>query len=116
MLFLFFIVLIPGLADVARATGDPDSGFIRVIMMINFMLMSLFSAKLYIPAMNVLVNLKLEKAYRAGLNSIFYLGTTILTIGLNWVNKNVMSYFFDDLVAPPSELYKYYALSAFLTF
>lgn len=78
--------------------------------------MSLFTAKLYIPAMNTLINLKMEKAYRAGLNSIFYLGTTILTMGLNKLNNMFMNYFFDDLVAPPSELYKYFALSIFLGF
>lgn len=113
---LIFILLIPGLADIARVSGNPKGGVIRVIMMINFMFMSLFSAKLYIPAMNVLVNLKMEKSMRAGLNSIFYLGTTLLTIGLNWVNKNVMNYFFDDLVEPPSHTYKYLSLSAFLPF
>ena len=78
------------------------------------MLMSLFSAKLYIPAMNVLINLKMEKAMRAGLNSIFYLGTTILTIFINKLNNMFMNGIFDDLVALPSELYKYYAISLFI--
>lgn len=114
--FFVFISLVPGLADIGRAMDAEDSTAMRVIMMINFMFMNLFTAKLFIPAMNVLLNLKMEKPMRAGLNSIFYLGVTFLTIALNKVNEFAMNYFFDDLVAPPSELYKYYALSVFLIF
>ncbi len=83
-------------------------------MLINFMLMNLFTAKLYVPAMNILVNVSIEKPMRAGLNSIFYLGTTFLTIVLNQLTKIFMNYFFDDLVAPPTELHKYGALALFL--
>lgn len=115
-LFLIFITLIPGLTDIARMTDSEDSTVTRVIMKVNYMMMNLFTAKLYIPAMNTLINLKIEKPMRAGLNSIFYLGTTCLTIALNKFNNVFMNLFFDDLVAPPTEFYKYYALSIFLVF
>ncbi len=116
LLFLGFITLIPGLADIARWTNSEDGTTIRILMKINYMMMNLFTSKLYIPAMNVLINLKIEKAMRAGLNSIFYLGTTVLTIFLNKLNNVFMNLFFDDLVSPPTELYKYYALSIFIGF
>ncbi len=115
-MFLTFITLIPGLADISRWTHSEDSPTMRYIMKFNYMLMNLFTAKLYIPAMNVLINLKIEKPMRAGLNSIFYLGTTCLTLLLNQLNSVFLNLFFDDLVAPPTELYKYYALSLFLGF
>lgn len=87
-----------------------------MIMKVNYMFMSLFTAKLFIPAMNVLINLKVEKPMRAGLNSIFYLGVSFLVLALNKINNISMNYFFDDLVAPPSELIKYYALAIFIVF
>jgi hypothetical protein len=78
------------------------------------MLMNLFTAKLFTPAMNVLLNLYIEKQMRAGLNSIFYLGVSFTVLILNQANKKMMNYFFDDLVAPPTEFVKYQALSIFL--
>jgi hypothetical protein len=84
-------------------------------MQFNYMLMSLFTAKLFTPAMNVLLNYYLEKPMRNALNSIFALGTSFTVLILNWVTKKLMQYFFDDLVAPPSKMTKYYALGAFMT-
>lgn len=113
-LFLLFIFLIPGLADIARVTGTTKEGYMRTIMKINYMMMNLFTAKLFTPAMNILLNLYIEKQMRAGLNSIFYLGVSFTVLILNQANKKMMNYFFDDLVAPPTEFVKYQALSIFL--
>jgi hypothetical protein len=111
-----FLLLVPGLADLSGDAYRNNDHMIRIVMKINFMLMSLFSAKLYIPAMNTLINLKLEKPMRAGLNSIFYVGTTLLTMVVNKINDFAMNGSFDDLVAPPSGIYKYYAISLFIVF
>lgn len=56
-------------------------------MKLNYMLMNLFTAKLFTPAMNVLLNYYLEKPMRAGLNSIFYLGVSFTVYFLNWLTK-----------------------------
>ena len=83
-------------------------------MKFNYMLMNLFTAKLFTPAMNVLLNYYLEKPMRTALNSIFYLGVSFTVLILNQVTKVIMNYFFDDLVAPPNRFIKYQALFAFM--
>ena len=106
--------MIPGLVDFAEATGTTDNEFVRGLMKFNYMLMNLFTAKLFTPAMNVLLNYYLEKPMRTALNSIFYLGVSFTVYILNNVTKKVMNYFFDDLVAPPTTWIKYKALGAFM--
>ena len=113
-MFLFFIFLIPGLVDLAEYTGTTENWLMRGLMKFNYMLMNLFTAKLFTPAMNVLLNYYLEKPMRTALNSIFYLGVSFTVYGLNKFTKEVMKYFFDDLVAPPNGLIKYKALLAFM--
>jgi hypothetical protein len=106
-LFLLFIFLIPGLVDIAEWTNSTENEFMRGLMKFNYMLMNLFTAKLFTPAMNVLLNYYLEKPMRTALNSIFYLGVSFTVYALNLFTKKVMNYFFDDLVAPPTPWIKY---------
>ena len=106
----------PGLYDLNLLFGGNNSKFIEIIMKFNFMLMNLFTSKLYMPAMSILINIKIEKAMRAGLNSIFFLGTSFLTMFVYKINDFAMNGSFDDLVAPPSEIYKYYAILLFVGF
>jgi hypothetical protein len=78
------------------------------------MCISLFTAKLFTPAMNVLLNLYLEKSKRAALNSIFYFGSSILVLIFNDVIPLICDYYYDDLIMPMDEMNKYYVMGPFL--
>lgn len=107
--------MIPGLADLNDYLGGAEgSVVIKTIMKFNYMLMSLFTAKLFTPAMNILLNKYLDKYKRAALNSIFFLGASFLVLILNVIGKVSIKYFFDDLIEPMSKLDKYYALWLFI--
>ncbi len=106
-----FLGLIPILTDLYQKTGVE---FIRTIMLFIFLCISLFTAKLFTPAMNLLLNLYLEKSKRAALNSIFYFGSTFLTIILNEVTPWITNYYFDDQIQPLSEWNKYLVMVPFM--
>jgi len=84
LLFLIFILLIPALVDIGEMTGSLKSGFMMFLMKANYGCMSLFTAKLFVPAMTVLLNKCLDKKMRNGMNSIFFLGVSFFTYFLNW--------------------------------
>ena len=78
--------------------------------------MCIFTAKLFTPAMNILLNLYLDKSKRPALNSIFYFGTSFLTIIFNDLIPDYSNYFFDDLIEPLDSLSKYYIMAPFVGF
>lgn len=113
--FTLMLLMIPGLADLNDYLGgDEGSVVVKTIMKFNYMLMSLFTAKLFTPAMNILLNKFLDKYKRAALNSIFFLGASFLVLVMNVIGKASIKYFFDDLIQPMSKLDKYYALWLFI--
>lgn len=83
-------------------------------MLFDFMCISLFTAKLFTPAMNVLLNLYLEKGKRAALNSIFYFGSSFLVLIFNDVIPGIVEYYYDDLIMPINEMNKYYVMFPFV--
>jgi hypothetical protein len=113
ILFSAFLVLIPILTDIYQSTRIE---FIRSIMLFIFLCISLFTAKLFTPAMNILLNLYLEKSKRPALNSIFYFGTSVLTILFNELIPQISNYFFDDLIQPLDDMNKYYIMGPFVFF
>jgi hypothetical protein len=112
--FTVMLLLIPGLADLNDSFGDEGSVVVRTIMKFNYMLLSLFTAKLFTPAMNILLNYYLDKYKRAALNSIFFLGASILVLIMNQIGSANLKYFFDDIIQPMSKGSKYYALWLFI--
>lgn len=88
--------------------------FIRSIMLFDYMCISLFTCKLYTPAMNILLNLYLEKSKRAALNSIFYFGSSFLILIFNELIPKIIDYYYDDLIMPVDENNKYYVMFPFL--
>jgi hypothetical protein len=114
MLFLFFILLIPGLVDLSNCFPNHEELF-RFIMKMNYMLMNLFSSKLYSPAINMVINYSLDKQMRSAMNSIFYLGVSFSLYLINYISKLLTNYYFDDLLEPESVWVKYKALGFFLS-
>lgn len=112
-LFTSFLILIPIFTDIYQATKIE---FIKSLMLFIFLCISLFTAKLYTPAMNILLNLYLEKSKRPALNSIFYFGSSFLTIFINELTPMISNYFFDDLIQPLSEANKYLMMIPFVGF
>jgi hypothetical protein len=85
-------------------------------MKFNYTILSLFSAKLFTPAVNILLNEFLDKYKRAALNSVFHLGCCLLTLLLNSSAQKTFSYFFDDMIEPMFWWNKYQALWLFVLF
>lgn len=83
-------------------------------MKINYMLLNLFSSKLYTPAINLIINYSLDKSMRSAMNSIFYLGVSLALFIINSITVKITNHYFDDLVGPDSILIKYKSLSFFL--
>ena len=93
------LVMIPGLVDLNDYFGGEEGNtIVKIIMKFNYMLMSLFTAKLFTPAMNILLNKYLDKYKRAALNSIFFLGASILVLIMNQIGNVSIKYFFDDII------------------
>lgn len=86
----------------------------RSVMLFDYMCISLFTAKLFTPAMNILLNLYLEKSKRAALNSIFYFGSSTLVLIFNDVIPRIIDYYYDDLIMPVDENNKYYVMFPFM--
>ncbi len=76
----------------------------------NYMCINLFSSKLFSPAINIVINYSLEKSMRSAMNSIFYLGVSFTLYIINYATKEILNYYFDDLLAPETFLVKYQAL------
>ncbi len=110
--FTVCLFLIPGLEDLYMLSNR--NFVLEILMKINYMFLSLFSAKLFTPAVNILLNMFLCKYKRNGLNSIFHLGCCLLTLMFNRIAKDSSNYFFDDLIEPMSKLNKYYAMWLFV--
>lgn len=110
--FTTSLFLIPGLEDLYYLCNE--SGFVEFLMKLNYLFLSLFTAKLFTPAVNILLNQYLCKYKRNALNSIFHLGCCFLTLLFNKVTKETSVYFFDDLIQPMSDWSKYYALWLFI--
>jgi hypothetical protein len=109
-LFLFFIFLIPILVDVYNGIDPSNTSSLSVIeffMKFNYMLMNVFTVKLFTPAINILLNYYLDKYMRTALNSIFYLGVSFVTLALNPITMEVMNYFFNNLIEPETKWVKY---------
>ena len=85
-------------------------------MKFNYMLLNLFSSKLYSPALNLIINYSLDKSMRSAINSIFYLGGSFSLFGINYATMILTNHYFDDIVEPESLLVKYKALSFFIFF
>jgi len=113
LLFLIFILLIPGLVDISYCFKGHDE-FFRFIMKMNYMLMNLFSSKLYSPAINMVINYSLDKKMRSAMNSIFYLGVSFSLYLINYISKKLTNHYFDDLLEPETSWVKYKALGFFL--
>jgi hypothetical protein len=83
-------------------------------MKVNYMFINLFSAKLFTPAINMIINYSLDKKMRSAMNSIFYLGVSFAVYIINFITKEITNYYFDDLLSPESFWVKYKALGFFL--
>ena len=100
-MFLLFIFLIPAICEIAEIyirKEETIPGAIKIFMKINYMMMNLFTAKLFTPALNVLLNYYLDKYKRTALNSIFYIGVSLAVYFLNVGTKELMNFFFDDII------------------
>lgn len=106
------MILIPGLCDLYELL-IPNGLFVWILMKINYMMINLFSPKLFTPIINYIVNLSCEKNMRSSLNSIFYIGVSIVLYIVNYLTNKITNYYFDDLIAPDSFLIKYKALGFF---
>lgn len=109
-MFLLFIFLIPAICEIAEIyirKEETIPGAIKIFMKINYMMMNLFTAKLFTPALNVLLNYYLDKYKRTALNSIFYIGVSLAVYFLNVGTKELMNFFFDDIIEPIHRGIKY---------
>ena len=112
ILFTIFLIIIPVFTAWYQASGIE---FVRSFMLFDFMCISLFTAKLFTPAMNILLNLYLEKSKRAALNSIFFFGSSFLVMIFNELVPYYVSMFYDDIIMPMSEWSKVWVMVPFLT-
>lgn len=110
-IFTLMLGVIPVFTAIYQSTGVE---FVRSIMLFDYMCISLFTAKLFTPAMNILLNLYLEKGKRAALNSIFYFGSSILILIFNELIPKILDYYYDDLIMPVDENNKYYVMFPFM--
>lgn len=109
--FTFMLFIIPLFLHIYLKT---QAEFIKSFMLFDYLCISLFTAKLFTPAMNILLNAHLDKPKRAALNSIFYFGSSFLTLIFNFLIPMVSEYYFDDLIEPMSEYNKFYMMLPFL--
>lgn len=111
IIFTVMLIIIPLFTQLYLST---KVSFFRTFMLFDYMCISLFTAKLFTPAMNILLNLFLEKSKRAALNSIFYFGSSFLVLIFNEIIPKYVSIFYDDLIMPMSEMNKVWVMFPFL--